>query len=357
MRHLAIGVVAAASLVSIVSARELTFEDRVAAQKAIEQVYWSHRAWPADNPGPKPPLSEILSDAAIRSRVESYLLESQALDVLWHRPITSADLQAELDRMAASSRDPMLLHELFEALGNDAQLIAETLGRQALASNLVRGEYQRARARAEGFEVWWKQSSRALRPDLRERSAAFSLPAIRPSIATGGGPAPLVAIAPDARYGHTTVWTGSSMIVWGGEPTNNTGGIYDPPTDTWTTTSTGAGVPDARSQHSAVWTGSEMIVWGGLTAGGETNTGGRYVPATDTWTPTSTGGSCPSARKFHTAVWTGTRMIVWGGSAGPVFTNTGGSYDPTADAWTTTSTAAGVPRSAPGIPRSGPGRR
>ena len=36
--------------------RPISFEDRVAAQTAIERVYWAHRVWPADNPQPKPPL-------------------------------------------------------------------------------------------------------------------------------------------------------------------------------------------------------------------------------------------------------------------------------------------------------------
>jgi hypothetical protein len=33
--------------------RTLTFEDRVAAQKAIEQVYWTHRIWPTPPPMPR----------------------------------------------------------------------------------------------------------------------------------------------------------------------------------------------------------------------------------------------------------------------------------------------------------------
>jgi hypothetical protein len=44
------------------------------------------------------------------------------------------------------------------------------------------------------------------------------------------------------------------------------------------------------------------------------NTGGRYDPATDSWAATPfTGASVPSGRWYHTAVWTGTEMIVWGG--------------------------------------------
>ena len=41
------------------------------------------------------------------------------------------------------------------------------------------------------------------------------------------------------------------------------------------------------------------------------NTGGRYNPSTDSWTATST-TNAPSGRVGHTAVWTGSEMIVWG---------------------------------------------
>src|ERR1700757_2131259 len=36
-----------------VSHRTLTFADRVAYQRAIEDVYWRHRIWPAERPDPK----------------------------------------------------------------------------------------------------------------------------------------------------------------------------------------------------------------------------------------------------------------------------------------------------------------
>ena len=68
----------------------------------------------------------------------------------------------------------------------------------------------------------------------------------------------------------------------------NTGGRYNPSTDTWTTTST-INAPSPRGAHTAVWTGSEMIVWGGNTNSGLSfNTGGRYNPGTNSWTATST---------------------------------------------------------------------
>jgi N-acetylneuraminic acid mutarotase len=121
---------------------------------------------------------------------------------------------------------------------------------------------------------------------------------------------------PEGRFGHTAVWTGTEMIVWGGEDemnTLNSGARYDPSANSWVLTSTGAGVPEARTWHSAVWADNQMIVWGGITHMNDvTNTGGKYNPATNTWTATSTSGA-PEGREHHTAVWTGTEMIVWGG--------------------------------------------
>jgi N-acetylneuraminic acid mutarotase len=147
--------------------------------------------------------------------------------------------------------------------------------------------------------------------------------------------------APSRRGRHTVVWTGNEMIVWGGwDPYYpglgylNTGGRYDPLTDTWTPTST-TDAPAARREHTAVWTGSLMIVWGGHHAV-FFNSGGRYDPVTDTWMPTSM-IEAAAERWGHTAVWAANRMIVWGGQASAGMANTGGRYDPVTDAWTPTS--------------------
>ena len=94
--------------------------------------------------------------------------------------------------------------------------------------------------------------------------------------------------APSERYFHTAVWTGSEMIIWGGYGPGggngfygslNTGGKYNPQNG-WTSTSI-TNAPTARDRHTAVWTGSQMIVWGGNYNDGvgfpaTLNTGGRY---------------------------------------------------------------------------------
>lgn len=146
--------------------------------------------------------------------------------------------------------------------------------------------------------------------------------------------------APAPRHLHTAVWTGDSLIVWGGAlaagPGTNTGARYDPLGDIWTPLST-VGAPSARWQHSAVWSGSDMIVWGGGFPLG--TTGGRYDPQADLWRPTSI-SNAPEGRYSHTAVWTGNRMIVWGGFGGSGHDlDTGAVYDPLGDVWANTSVA------------------
>ena len=149
--------------------------------------------------------------------------------------------------------------------------------------------------------------------------------------------------APSARAGHESVWTGTEMIVWGGRSGNseiNTGARYNPGSNSWSAMSTVA-APDPRSAFSAVWSGTEMIVWGGVNNYGFSllNTGGRYNPVTNTWRATNV-TNAPMARRVHAAVWTGSEMIVFGGcihhecsyQAGD-----GSRYNPSTDNWTAIS--------------------
>jgi N-acetylneuraminic acid mutarotase len=310
------------------SQRTLTFEERVSYQRAIEEVYWRHRIWPKERKDPKPSLDAVMSQAQIEKRVTDYLRNSQALEDYWQRPITTDQLQAEMDRMAKHTRQSEALQELFDALGNDPVVIAECLARPVLAERLLADAVAN---RVEQASQTYKQ--------IQAATTGYWLPTI--SDAVGGCTddswiAASVMNVPLARIEHTAVWTGSEMIVWGGvdEAINylNTGGRYDPATDSWTATST-TNAPTPRIAHTAVWTGSEMIVWGGFD-GTLANTGARYNPATNSWIPTST-VNAPLGRASQTAVWTGSEMIIWGGSG---FQNSGGRYNPDTDGWTATTT-------------------
>ena len=155
---------------------------------------------------------------------------------------------------------------------------------------------------------------------------------------------------PDPRFGHTAVWTGTAMIVWGGAISSTgsygDGASYDPVTQTWEPIST-TNAPSPRRDHSAVWTGTEMIVWGGtdITQGTGLADGGRYDPVTDTWTALSSTGA-PQGRFGHSAVWTGTEMIVWGGGVASTSSlDDGARFDPATGTWTAISdTGAPEPR-------------
>lgn len=146
--------------------------------------------------------------------------------------------------------------------------------------------------------------------------------------------------APEARYLHSAVWTGSKMIIWGGSvkgpPTvTATGGVYDPAARSWKPTSA-QGAPAARHSHSATWTGSKMIIWGGFGESSLAADGALYDPATDTWEALPAAGQ-PEPRISHSAVWTGNSMIIWGGIAGAQVLASGGIYDPAAKTWTAMS--------------------
>src|SRR5262249_4703288 len=158
----------------------------------------------------------------------------------WQRPITAEQLQTEMDRMAKDTKQPEVLRELFEALRNDPAVIAECLARPILAERLIADLAARDESRQVGSSE--TDAVRTTSVVTRLGQVAYALP----KIADAGDPA-----CPD---------------------------------DTWTATTT-ANAPVPRTGHTAVWTGSEMIVWGGRNVYGNTlfNTGGRYYPSTDSW--------------------------------------------------------------------------
>src|SRR5205809_3543585 len=326
---------------STASQRTLTFAERVGYQRVIEEVYWRHRIWPrsrGERPDPKPSLDAVMSQTQLEKKVAGYLGKSQALEDYQQLPITAEQLQGEMTRMAKHTKQPEVLRELFEALGNDPFVIAECLARPILSERLTAdflAQTERVKSdRLNGIANMPIATTAA--------NGAYTLPQISEvysSCIDDTWTSTSITNAPAGRQFHTAVWTGSEMIVWGGgDGTNylNTGGRYNPSTDNWTATST-TNAPAARSVHTAVWTGSEMIVWGGYNGSTFFNTGGRYNPSTDSWTVTNI-TNAPAGRTQQTAVWTGSQMIVWGGVGNGGYMNTGGRYDPITDSWTATST-------------------
>jgi len=433
--------------------------------RAIEAIRWSHRLWPAGNPGPKPALDQVLPPGTFSARADDQARRLTALRTLWGRSISEREVQAELDRMARDTHAPEVLRGMFAALGDDPNRIARALVLPALTDRLIRRLYahdaalhEATRRRAERavrrfpdpadirrlasssqadygettyvvrregdmetpaveeatrgaapapavpleadawarldarlaaagpagrleetddavhlsvalerdpglmrvatvtwrktpFEEWWQGVRGDLTPAAPSRAPHYVLPAISGQGCNEQTWSPIHPPVPDARGRHVAVWTGSEMIVWGGqgpEGVLDSGLRYDPESDTWTPIPGGAPAPAPRFSATAVWTGTEMIVWGGSANSGPVSSGGRFNPATGLWTPTRDDASTPARRTGHTAIWTGSAMIVWGGNdpdgGVPGAVKTGGRYNPANDTWTATAIPAINPR-------------
>jgi len=371
----------------------LTPNDRIRSQKAIEQVYWSHRSGGGDSS-----FEQAVPETVVARKAEDAMLKTSALRRFWGVEITPAQLQAELDRMAAHSQSPARLRELFAALGNDPLKAAEGLARPLLADRLIRTSYAhdqrlhedtRARAEREVSElgsrparerttrvintVEWRRGHDGHRVpgvlDLEPDDFDARVRELRLTMGGATGDIVLDRVSPlredetrfsaiivhaldDQQVELTTMeWPKRSFDEWWSEtrgtlapepenaafefrlPKVEGSGCVD---DTWTPT---LQLLDPRYWHTAVWTGSEMIVFGGMSSVGTTyGDGSRYDPATETWTLLPTVGS-PGARQSHVAVWTGTEMVVWGGRAD----TSGGRYNPATNSWSPTA-LAGAPQ-------------
>src|SRR6266513_5827521 len=183
-----------------VSYRTLTFAERVDYQRAIEEVYWRHRIWPKERPDPKPSLDEVIPSAQLEKKVEDYLRNSQALEDYWQQSLSAEQLEAEMERMAQHTKQPEVLRELFEALGNDPFVIAECLARPALSERRVN----------EFHEMNPKPATEPTQRAAGESDAVFagySLPVLASNagVCTDNTWSPLIDV-PARRSQHAAVW-------------------------------------------------------------------------------------------------------------------------------------------------------
>ena len=357
-------------------------EQRLACQIALEEVRWQARTWPQDNSGTKPARRDVLPDWVIQARIERHQQMETALLKLYGVQINADSVQAEIQRMIRASQAPAALSDMIAALDNDPRQVAECLARPLLVERRLRNAHARDRRwhgdlldtiqseighdrplretdshfileheldrddqgeavveqawAKQTFEQWWDETAAQWPVIDQALRGQFKLEPLLPDTRSSSDPgAWLIRDHPEARYRHTAIWTGSEMIVWGGQVQGylDSGARYDPATDSWTGMSR-RGAPIPRAGHVAVWSGDRMIVWTG-TNGNRLNSGGRYDPVTDTWTSTSL-IDAPSPRESTTAVWTGTEMIVWGGTSNGAL-DSGGRYDPVANTWAPTS--------------------
>ena len=122
--------------------------------------------------------------------------------------------------MAQHTRQPEVLRELFEALGNDPAVIAECLGPADISRAFDRRIYRR-KTKLATVESPQPDALRAMSvaATLGKLSTLFrKLPTRMIATCTDDTwTATSTTNAPVRRAGHTAVWTGSEMIVWGGD--------------------------------------------------------------------------------------------------------------------------------------------
>src|SRR5436309_4216484 len=70
--------------------RELTFEERVEAQRVIERVYYSHQI------GTTKSFEEAVPRPVLEKEVATYLKQSLSLPKLWRTPVTTQALRQEM---------------------------------------------------------------------------------------------------------------------------------------------------------------------------------------------------------------------------------------------------------------------
>ena len=119
----------------------------------------------------------------------------------------------------------------------------------------------------------------------------------------------------DLRFGLTSVWTGSELIVSDVDST----AAFDPATKAWRKLPTPPQM-DNFCRRSAVWTGKEMLVWGCGQA--------AFDPVRGTWRRLP-----PAPTRHRVLVWTGRELVGWGGGCCGDVSDDGSAYDPTTDTW------------------------
>jgi N-acetylneuraminic acid mutarotase len=369
-----------------VSQRTMTFAERVAYQRAIEDVYWRHRIWPKERPDPKPPLDAVMSQAQLEKKVKDYVRNSQALDDYWQRPITAEQLQAEMDRMATYTHQPEVLHELFDALGNDPFVIAECLVRPALADRLITNWYaydqrihgelkQRAEAelqasRGRGIEQMKqlggkyneielvrsndieqknnrvaeyspKLNSSEWDETVEKLATAFGVWSGERGIAAFDSASTLAHSKNTAAENHQALPIGKLSSLQEDERRYYTVAVVGNANDklklatvSWMKEPLHSWLAKAERQVPVTMAAVSANYTLPVISGYSDNSTPSVACTDDTWTPTNL-TNVPDPREFPTAVWTGSEMIVWGGY--PQL-NTGGRYNPSTDSWTATST-------------------
>lgn len=128
--------------------------------------------------------------------------------------------------MTRQTRQPEMLRELFDALGNDPRLIAETLVRPVLADRLVRARYAEDRLKIgtavwpnASFESWWANRRQAASTDVEEPSFSFHGSSLLTAGCENDTWRPIGLVVPVGARDQHLLWTGTEVwpdfdLIW-----------------------------------------------------------------------------------------------------------------------------------------------
>jgi hypothetical protein len=147
--------------------------------------------------------------------------------------------------------------------------------------------------------------------------------------------------SPPGRTLHGLTWAGNQAVLFGGMDSTltyrNDVWWYDPVTNGWTSkiAQGAAGSPPSRRGHTVVWDGARVVLFGGY-SGAYFNDVWWYDPASNTWSQKIANGSVgsPTAREGATIVWDGSRAIMFGGYDGSLPQLDLWWYSPATNSWT-----------------------
>ncbi len=344
---------------AICDAQTLTFEERVACQRAIEDVLWQHRIWPVQNPTPKPAFSEIMPDGIVRSKVDEMLRLNEAIQEYWQRPITAADLQAEIDRVVEESTAPEMLDEMLRALGYDPFLAAECLARPLLVERTARAAFagdeaihgnSRRQAEDEHRLLFAKVSS-APEYDAYTETEWVRYGKVHAKFERMRKPETMARdyLTPSQWQALTAELSSGSQ----GVPKGRFGPLRESDESWWS-----AAVLEAEDGRwvvgTAVWPKRSFDDWWAQARSGfqraavgdiaeyEIPARSKRAPTANSWTATVVNATTPSERYNHTAIWTGSEMIVWGGRDSQSVMSSGAKYYPATNSWGSMTSGGGT---------------
>jgi len=112
------------------------FEVLCADRAAVERVYYNHRT------GTKPPFEIALPADQVRRLVQIDLAKEAVLKRIYGVAVTAAMVEAEVQRINATTRAPEILAELKAALSNDPAHFARTVARPIVVERLLRNRFE-----------------------------------------------------------------------------------------------------------------------------------------------------------------------------------------------------------------------